>query len=153
MNNIIVVEGKNKYNFSNKEEMIEQFLGKDFLELSTDDKHKKLRLKTLMNSASKGIPLKDIIQGDAVEDLTKKQYIVFDEETFLLSLAKNNDIVIYEKEKADIFTKDIDKDKLKRIGKDYIRVNDCLNTILQNKIQNLYLKNKVKEENVEEERI
>ena len=106
-----------------------------------------------MNSAFNGIQLKDIIQGDVIEDITEKQYIVFDEETFLLSLAKNNDIVIYEKEKADIFTKDVDIDNLKRIGKEYIRTNDCVNTILQNKIQTLHLENKGKNKNDGEERI
>ena len=152
MNNIIVVEGNNKYIFSSKKEMIKQFLGKDFLELDSSEKYKKLKLKTLINSTYKGIPIKDIIQGDIIDDITQKQYIIFDEETFLLSLAKNNDIVIYENEKSNLFIKDINKDNLERIEKKYIRVNDFVNIILQNKIEKLNLKNDIKR-NDEQERV
>lgn len=153
MNDIIVVEGKNKYTFSDRKEMLEQFLGKDYSKLNKHEQYEKLRLKTLMNSTFKGIPVKDITKGDIVDNIIDTQYIIFDEETFLLSLAKNNDIVIYEKENADIFTKSINKDNLERINREYIRINDCANAILQNKIKSLHLDNKSKEKNDDKERL
>lgn len=88
-----------------------------------------------MNAIFKGIPIKDIRQGDVINNIEEQQYIILDEETFLLSLAKNNDIVIYEQENANKFAKDVNKEDLERISIKYIRINDCVNEILQKKIQ------------------
>ena len=112
MDNIIIVEGNDKYCFKNMEEIVKSFLGDDFYSLSDEEKYKKLKLKTAMNTIFKNVALKDLKEGDKVENIKEEQYIVYDEETFILSLAKNNDIVIYEKENTNIFveenTEDID---------------------------------------------
>ena len=139
MNDIIIVEGKNKYTFSNKKEVIEQFLGKDFYQLNEDEKYKKIKLRTLMNSTFRGLSVKDITKGDLIENIEDPQYIILNEETFLLSLAKNNDIVIYEREDANQFASNISKEQLEKVNKDYIRVNDCANELLQEKIKNANL--------------
>ena len=54
-----------------------------------------------------------------------------------MSLAKNNDIVIYEKENANKFTKDINKESLERVAKEYIRINDCADELLENILKTL----------------
>lgn len=137
MENIIIVEGKEKYCFSNIKEVVEQFLGKDFYNLTDEEKYKKLRMKTFMNSCFRNIPIKDLKKGETLEDVTKEQYIVYDEETFLLSLAKNNDIVIYEKQDVNLLAKNIDKNKLEKVSKEYIRINDCANELLENKLKTI----------------
>ena len=47
MGNIVIVEGKNKYCFRNLEEIVKQFLGKDFYNLSKEEQDKKIRMKTV----------------------------------------------------------------------------------------------------------
>lgn len=137
MDNIIIVEGNNKYCFSNIKEIVKQFLGKDFYNLNDEEKHKRLRMRTVMNSSIRNIPIKDIRKNEIIEDIKKEQYIIYDEETFLLSLAKNNDIVIYEKESANIFVRNINKNNLEKLEKEYIIVNYCANELLENKIKSL----------------
>lgn len=137
MENIIIVEEKEKYVFENIEEVVKQFLGKDFYDLNEEEKYKRLRMRTAMNSSFRNIQIKDLKKGEKVLDIKEEQYIVYDEETFLLSLAKNNDIVIYEKENANLFAKNIDKSNLERVAKEYIRINDCANELLENKIKTI----------------
>lgn len=137
MDNIIIVEGNDKYCFKNMEEIVKSFLGDDFYSLSDEEKYKKLKLKTAMNTIFKNVALKDLKEGDKVENIKEEQYIVYDEETFILSLAKNNDIVIYEKENANIFVKNIDKNNLEKIEKEYIIVNYCANELLENKLKKI----------------
>lgn len=141
MKEIIIVEGNNKYVFSNEKEVVEQFLGKDFYKLSEKEQYQRLKLRTLMNATFRGMPARDIKQGDTIKNVEDMQYIIWDEETFLLSLAKNNDIVMYEKENVNILAKGIDKEALERISKEYIRINDCANEILKKKIDVLGLEN------------
>lgn len=146
MKNIVIVEANKKYVFSNEKEVIEQFLGQDYYELNKKEQYEKLKLKTFMNATIRKLPVKDIQQGEAIENMEEEQYILWDEETFLLSLAKNNDIVMYEKENANMFAKNINKENLERVSKEYIRINDCANALLKNKIQSLELRNKRKTE-------
>ena len=137
MEDIIIVEGKEKYCFSEIKEAVEQFLDKDFYSLTEEEKYDKIRRKTMMNAILKKTAVKDLTKGDLVKDIREKQYIILNEETFLLSLAKNNDIVIYEKENANKFAKDIDKKNLERVADEYIRINDCTDELLKNILKKL----------------
>ena len=137
MEDIIIVEGKEKYCFSEIKEAVEQFLDKDFYSLTEEEKYDKIRRKTMMNAILRKIAVKDLTKGDLVKDIKEKQYIILNEETFLLSLAKNNDIVIYEKENANKFAKDIDKKNLERVADEYIRINDCTDELLKNILKKL----------------
>ena len=137
MEDIIIVEGKEKYCFSEIKEGVEKFLDKDFYSLTEEEKYNKIRRKTMMNAILKKTAVKDLTKGDLVKDIKEKQYIILNEETFLLSLAKNNDIVIYEKENANKFAKDIDKKNLERVADEYIRINDCTDELLKNILKKL----------------
>lgn len=132
MEDIIIVEGEEKYVFSEIKEAVKQFLDKNFYSLTEEEKYNKIRRKTMMNAILRNITVKDLIKGDMVENIEEKQYIILNEITFLLSLAKNNDIVIYEKENANKFAKNIDKTNLERVAKEYIRINDCADELLKN---------------------
>lgn len=45
MSDIIIDEGDNKYSFSNIEEAVQRFLGKDFYMLKESEKYKKNQIK------------------------------------------------------------------------------------------------------------
>ena len=154
MKDIIVVEHGRKSEFDNIQDMVKTFLGENYYDLTEEERYKKLRLRTYMNAGINNLPITDITRGQEVEDIEKNQYILLNELTFLLSLAKNNDIVIYENDKSDKFTKGIEKQGLERISENYVRVNDCANQILENEIsKNRQLENNKKELEEDEERI
>lgn len=140
MDNIVVVEWGKKCVFQNKNEMIERILGKDYFRLNKKEQYERLKLRTQINATFANKPIKDLRNGDKIQDIKQDQYIIFDEDTFILSLAKNKDIVIYEKEDANIFAEGVEKANLERVAKNYIRVNDCVDEILERKIKSLELK-------------
>ena len=141
MDNIVIVENYEKYCFKTLEEIVKQFLGEDFYDLNNEEKYKRLRLKTVRNAVfNNNAPVIDLRKGEKIENIENKQYIVYDEETFILSLAKNNDIVMYEYINANIFVKNLDKEgkeSLEKLDKDYIIINFCADKLLENKMKNL----------------
>ena len=141
MDNIVIVENNEKYCFDTLEEAVKQFLGEDFYNLNDEDKYKVLRLKTVRNSVfNNNVPVIDLRKGEEISNIKNKQYIVYDEETFFLSLAKNNDIVLYENKNANIFVKNLNKEEketLEKLDDDYIIVNFCVDKLLENKMKNL----------------
>lgn len=141
MDNIVIVENNEKYCFNTLEEAVKQFLGEDFYNLNDEDKYKVLRLKTVRNSVfNNNVPVVDLRKGEEISNIKNKQYIVYDEETFFLSLAKNNDIVLYENKNANIFVKNLNKEEketLEKLDDDYIIINFCVDKLLENKMKNL----------------
>ena len=141
MDNIVIVENNEKYCFNTLEEAVKQFFGEDFYNLNDEDKYKVLRLKTVRNSVfNNNVPVIDLRKGEEISNTKNKQYIVYDEETFFLSLAKNNDIVLYENKNANIFVKNLNKEEketLEKLDDDYIIVNFCVDKLLENKMKNL----------------
>ena len=141
MDNIVIVENNEKYCFNTLEEAVKQFFGEDFYNLNDEDKYKVLRLKTVRNSVfNNNVPVIDLRKGEEISNIKNKQYIVYDEETFFLSLAKNNDIVLYENKNANIFVKNLNKEEketLEKLDDDYIIVNFCVDKLLENKMKNL----------------
>lgn len=141
MDNIVIVENNEKYCFNTLEEAVKQFLGEDFYNLNDEDKYKVLRLKTVRNSVfNNNVPVVDLRKGEEISNIKSKQYIVYDAETFFLSLAKNNDIVLYENKNANIFVKNLNKEEketLEKLDDDYIIVNFCVDKLLENKMKNL----------------
>ena len=141
MDNIVIVENNEKYCFNTLEEAVKQFLGEDFYNLNDEEKYKVLRLKTVRNSVfNNNVPVVDLRQGEEISNIKNKQYIVYDEETFFLSLAKNNDIVLYENKNANIFVKNLNKEEketLEKLDDDYIIINFCADKLLENKMKNL----------------
>lgn len=147
---LVVVENGNKQEYVNKTEMKKNFFGDNFEKLNSKEKYNVLKQRTELNATFNGIKVIDILNGDKVDDIKEPQYILLDEETFFVSLAKNNDIVLYEEENSNEFAKQPEKAKLTRIAGKFVRINDCANLILERKIKEFY-KNKEKNEQLENE--
>ena len=88
--------------------------------MSDKEKYEKIKLRTFINAKVKKLPIIDLEQEDEI--------------TFLLSLIKNNDIVVFEKESNKKLTKNIDTTNLRKVSGEYIVVNDCIDQILKDKI-------------------
>ena len=134
INNLVIVENETKYVFNNKMDAVKQYLGDNYYSLNSKEKYEEILNRTQRNSMFRSIPMVDLTKGEEVEDLKNPQYLVLDETLYLLSLAKNSDIVIFEKDNVDIFTKGIDKSQMPRVAGEYVRVNDCANQAIQNHI-------------------
>lgn len=132
--NYVVVEYEKKYEFDKIEDIIKSILGEDYYNLSEEEKYKKLKLKTFMNAGIKNIPIIEMKNSKQILDIKEEIYILKDEITFLLSLAKNKDIVIFEKESNKELAKDIDTTNLRKVSEEYIVINDCANQILEKEI-------------------
>lgn len=132
--NYVVVEYEKKYEFDKIEDIIKSILGEYYYNLSEEEKYKKLKLKTYINAVAKNIPIIEMKDTKQTPNIENEIYILKDEMTFLLSLAKNKDIVIFEKESNKVLAKDIDTTNLRKISEEYIVINDCANQILEKEI-------------------
>lgn len=132
--NYVVVEYEKKYEFDKIEDIIKSILGENYYDLSEEEKYKKLKLKTYINAVAKNIPIIEMKDTKQTPNIENEIYILKDEMTFLLSLAKNKDIVIFEKESNKVLAKDIDTTNLRKISEEYIVINDCANQILEKEI-------------------
>ena len=132
--NYVVVEYEKKYEFDKIEDIIKSILGEDYYNLSEEEKYKKLKLNTFMNAGIKNIPIIEMKDTKQTPNIENEIYILKDEMTFLLSLAKNKDIVIFEKESNKVLAKDIDTTNLRKVSEEYIVINDCANQILEKEI-------------------
>ena len=140
------------YEYDNLREMVQQILGKDYYQLSEKEKNEKLKLRTFMNAMMRGIPVEDVSESKELGDIEDEKYILLNEVTFLASLkyAKNKDIVVYEKITSNQFTQGIEKENLERVSKEYIRINDCANQILEREIKNAEHKRATKDKKLED---
>lgn len=132
--NYVVVEYEKKYEFDKIEDIIKSILGEDYYNLSEEEKYKKLKLNTFMNAGIKNIPIIEMKDTKQTPNIENEIYILKDEMTFLLSLAKNKDIVIFEKESNKELAKDIDTTNLRKVSEEYIVINDCVDKILEKEI-------------------
>lgn len=148
--NIIMYENGKLYEYDNLMEMVRQILGKDYYQLSEKEKNEKLKLRTFMNAMMRGIPVEDVSESKELGDIEDEKYILLNEVTFLASLVKNKDIVVYEKITSNQFTQGIEKENLERVSKEYIRINDCANQILEREIKNAEHKRATKDKKLED---
>lgn len=130
--NYVVVEDEEKYDYDNVQEIIKSILGENYYELPKEERYQKMKLKTFINAKINNLPIFELTNKNDV-DINLDGYILFNEMTFLLSLAKNKDIVIFEKE-GNTFTKELDTSNLRRINEKYIVINDIANALLEKEI-------------------
>ncbi len=126
MKNLIVIEGKAKYQFDNLEELVKVFIDKDYFNLSEEERNNALERKTAANALISDI---DIIKlNNLPEDYKENAFIVYDEYTYILSMLKFNKLVLLEKTDANVFSKYMEKDW---VEDNYIIINNFSNEILK----------------------
>lgn len=143
---IIIVENEKKYEYGSFKDAVLKILGEDYYRLSEKEKYKRLELKTFMNASIRKAPVKDIFKNSKIEDIKCNQYIILNEITFFASLAKNKDIVLYQREDCNDLTKEIEKTNLEKISKEYIRINDCADEILLREIKKFQIQQRILEQ-------
>ena len=125
MENLIVIEGKEKYQYKDIESLIKNFINKNYFNMSKEEKKKELEKKAIANTIRENIK---VIKLEKKEDFEENAFIIYDEISYILSMLKFNKIILLERTDANIFGKYINKEKIKD---NYIIINKFSNEIMK----------------------
>ena len=131
MENLIVIEGKEKYQYNDIKSLIENFINKNYFNMSKEEKEKELEKKTIANTMQNNIKIVKIEEKTSVFD--ENAFVLYDEISYILSMLKFNKIILLEKTDANIFGRYINKENIKD---NYIIVNKFANEILKKYLTN-----------------
>ncbi len=131
MKNLIVIEGDEKYQYDDLQSLVKNFINEDYYEMSKKEKENEIEKKTIANTMLEKIKTIKLEKG--ITEIDENAFILYDEITFILSLAKFNKIVLLEKTDADIFGKYIDKQNFED---NYIIINKFADEIMKKYLNN-----------------
>lgn len=131
MENLIVIEGKEKYKYNDIKSLIKGFINERYYNMSETEQKNELEKKAIANTIQDNIKICNM--GSKVQNYDKEAFIVYDEITYILSMLKFNKIILLEKTNANIFGKYINKEN---ITDNYIIVNKFANEIIQKYLEN-----------------
>ena len=131
MENLIVIEGKEKYKYNDIKSLIKGFINERYYNMSETEQKNELEKKAIANTIQDNIKIYNM--GSKVQNYDKETFIVYDEITYILSMLKFNKIILLEKTNANIFGKYINKEN---ITDNYIIVNKFANEIIQKYLEN-----------------
>lgn len=131
MENLIVIEGKEKYKYNDIESLIKGFINEKYYNMSETEQKSELEKKAIANTIQDNIKIYNM--GSKAQNYDKEAFIVYDEITYILSMLKFNKIILLEKTNANIFGKYINKEN---ITDNYIIVNKFANEIIQKYLEN-----------------
>lgn len=127
MENLIIIEGESKLGFDSIEELVKVCINNMYYSMSKEEKFNELEKMAVANAGLYKIPVinfKEILDESKVSE---NVFVLYDEITHILSLAKIGKLVILEKTESNIFTKYIDKTN---IQDNYVIVNKFVDEIL-----------------------
>ena len=131
MENLIVIEGKEKYKYNEIESLIKGFINERYYNMSETEQKNELEKKAIANTIQDNIKIYNM--ESKAQNYDKEAFIVYDEITYILSMLKFNKIILLEKTNANIFGKYINKEN---ITDNYIIVNKFANEIIQKYLEN-----------------
>ena len=131
MENLIVIEGKEKYQYNDIESLIKGFIKERYYNMSETEQKNELEKKAIANTIQDNIKIYNM--EAKAQNYDKEAFIVYDEITYILSMLKFNKIILLEKTNANIFGKYINKEN---ITDNYIIVNKFANEIIQKYLEN-----------------
>ena len=131
MENLIVIEGKEKYKYNDIESLIKGFINEKYYNMSETEQKSELEKKAIANTIQDNIKIYNM--ESKAQNYDKEAFIVYDEITYILSMLKFNKIILLEKTNANIFGKYINKEN---ITDNYIIVNKFANEIIQKYLEN-----------------
>lgn len=126
MEDLIIIEGKEKYQYKDINELIENFINKNYFAMSKEEKQKELEKKAIANTMLDNIIITKL--ENRTNNFDKNAFILYDEITYILSMLKFNKFILLEKTDANIFGKYINKEN---IEDNYIIVNKFAGDIIK----------------------
>lgn len=131
MENLIVIEGKEKYKYNDIESLIKGFINEKYYNMSETEQKSELEKKAIANTIQDNIKIYNM--ESKAQNYDKEAFILYDEITYILSMLKFNKIILLEKTNANIFGKYINKEN---ITDNYIIVNKFANEIIKKYLEN-----------------
>ncbi len=131
MENLIVIEGKEKYKYNDIKSLIKGFINERYYNMSETEQKNELEKKAIANTIQDNIKIYNM--ESKAQNYDKEAFILYDEITYILSMLKFNKIILLEKTNANIFGKYINKEN---ITDNYIIVNKFANEIIQKYLEN-----------------
>ena len=131
MENLIVIEGKEKYKYNAIKSLIKGFINERYYNMSETEQKNELEKKAIANTIQDNIKIYNM--ESKAQNYDKEAFILYDEITYILSMLKFNKIILLEKTNANIFGKYINKEN---ITDNYIIVNKFANEIIQKYLEN-----------------
>ena len=125
MKNLILIEAGEKYQYDNLEDLVRNIIDKNYYNLPTEEQKEKLELKAYANCLLEEVDITDQIEKNMPFE---SNFIIFDEMTYILSLLLLNKVMILESKNSNIFTGDLNKEK---IEDNYIIVNHFAKELLE----------------------
>lgn len=126
MEKLIVIEGEQRYKYDSIEKLIQTFLSANYFSMSAEEKLELIEKKAVANTMQDNIEI--IKLTDFKQEFKDNAFILYDENSYILSMLKFNKLILLERTDADIFGKYINKDL---IEDNYIIVNKFANDILK----------------------
>ena len=131
MENLIVIEGKEKYQYRDIESLVEKFINENYFYMDEEDRKAELEKRAIMNNPQNKI--KNCKLDNKTTNFDKNAFIIYDEITYILSLLKFNKIILLEKTNANILGKYINKEN---IEENYLILNKFADEIMQKYLEN-----------------
>lgn len=126
MENLIVIEGKEKYKYNNIENLVETFISKNYYNMLSEEKNSILEKKTIANTKMDDIKIVKL--NKYPDDFKENSFILYNEISYILSILKFNKLILLERTDANIFGRYINKEW---IEDNYIIVNKFADEILK----------------------
>lgn len=131
MENLIVIEGKEKYQYRDIESLVEKFINENYFYMDEADRKVELEKRAIMNNTQNKIKICKL--DNKTTNFDKNAFIIYDEITYILSLLKFNKIILLEKTNANILGKYINKEN---IEENYLILNKFADEIMQKYLEN-----------------
>lgn len=133
MENLIVIEGNEKYKYKNIENLVETFVSKNYYRMSSEEKNSILEKKTIANTMMDNIKIVKL--NKYPEDFEENSFILYNEISYILSMLKFNKLMLLERTDANIFGRYINKEW---IEDNYIIINKFADEILKKYLEEEY---------------
>lgn len=131
MENLIVIEGREKYQYKDIKGLIENFICKDYFNMSKEEKMNQLEKKTIANTIQSNIKVVKLQKEK--KDFDENSFVIYDEISYILSMIKFNKIILLERIDANIFGRYINKQNMKD---NYIIINKFAKEIMEKYLEN-----------------
>ena len=131
MENLIVIEGKEKYQYKDIKSLVENFINKNYFNMTKEEREKELEKKAIANTIQNNIK---IVKRESNEmEFDTNVFVVYDEITYILSMLNLDKIILLERTDANILGKYINKANIKD---NYIIINKFANEIMKKYLEN-----------------
>lgn len=133
MENLIVIEGNEKYKYNDLKSLIETFISKNYFNMSIQEKNIVLEKKAVANTSMDNIKIVKL--NKYPEDFEENAFILYNEISYILSMLKFNKLFLLERTEAGIFGKYINKEW---VEDNYIIINKFADEILRKYLEEEY---------------